>query len=335
MKDRELLLKLQEFQIDQLPFRFSFNEERFKNTFIAGIVKYINNLLEKFHNVLESRKTKEDKIKSIIPPAIFDSSVQRKRPRSDEKADIINLYQFHDKLFSKNREIKLIDGYSTGTYHYNKEEDTDLVFYYLDISPANKGFFIGKISEKDVNKKIMIFSLLNFMFRFNKKNITSAERYLADINSCLYNAGPKELSMHAAYIILNPETNYIEIASTRFSPLIHYRADIIETAYYEFSSAALGLKHPDTFSGILKKESFQLFPGDIILLPDPDIENLTSVNKEKFEVHRITDTVNKYRSTTADIIAEKIKGTFNQFTVDFSKLNDLFILVIRRNLKNE
>ena len=335
IRNTELTAKLRESGIENLPFQFTYNEKKIKNNYFAGLISYINNLLTEFHNKLRSRVGKQDQFKKIIPPAIFDSNVKQKKLKVLVKPDDIDLQQFLWGFYFKNKDIKSVPGYSTGIYHYHKEKDSDVIFNYYNISSSSKGFFAGKITDTDVNNKILHLSLLNYMFHYSEKSISNAKAYLANLNASLYDIGHTELGLDAGYITLNTDTNYIEIASTSFSPLIYYQAKTEETTYYKFNSVPLGAKPNDKFLGQLNKESFQLFPGDIILLPDPMIEKLSDSSKQKFEIHEIAKIINQYKSTSADIIAEKLKDAFNQFAIDFSKINDLFILVIKRNNKNE
>ena len=335
-KAGELLAEVRKTGVEEMPFQFSFNEELAagKNDHFAGLIQYINRLLGDFYSILTSKKAEQDKIKKIISPAIYDSNIKQKRLKVLIKPDEMDLKQFLCGFYSKNSEIKSIPGYSTGIFHFHKEKDSDVIFNYLD-GPAAKGFFMGKMAGADDNKKILFLGLLNYMLYYSDKNISSTKGYITNLNSAIYSIGRSDLSMHAGYMILNTDSNYVEIASTGFSPLIHYNAKTDETTYYKFNSILAGEKPNDKFLKELKKESFQLSPGDIILLPDPGIEELTNTVNEKFEIYRIADIINEFKTASADVIADKIKGAISRFSIDLSGSEDLFILLIKRDKNNE
>ncbi len=329
-KSEELLKKLYEIGVDNLPFQFDFKKDKFNKNFIANFINYINHLSGQLSQALDAEKTRQDKIKQVLPPAIFDDE-EKDQVKIVVKPDKIDLKQFLWEFYHKDSKIKTITDYSTGLYHYYKEKNSNIVFKYFDISDNKKGFFIGKVVDTDINAQIFLLSMLNFLLIHYKEDISYADKYLTNINNLINQIGRSQLTIHACYMVLNLQTDYIEISSTNFSPVIHYKFETGESSFYEFNSMPCGKKYSDEFLKELNKESFKLFPGDVILLPDDNIEKLINLDRKKLEIYKITDVLNKYKSATAELLVDKIKNEFHKFSVDFSKLNDLFILIIKKN----
>jgi len=168
-----------------------------------------------------------------------------------------------------------------------------------------------------------------------KEKISQPGEYLAHIDNIINRIGLSELRLHACYAVLNAETDHIQIASTNFSPVIHYKAETGESSFYEFKSIPLGKKGGDDFLKNLNKESFKLSEGDTIVIPDSNIEKAANYDKDKFEIYRVSEIIDQHKDASADVIADKIKSRLNKFSVDFTKLNDLFVLVIKKKMKNE
>ncbi len=93
-RNRELITKLNESPVDREPFQYTFNGKDIQNNFTSDMIKYINSLLENFHSNVDSEKNKQNKIKTVLPPAIFETELRKEKIKVTVKPDDINLQQF-------------------------------------------------------------------------------------------------------------------------------------------------------------------------------------------------------------------------------------------------
>ncbi|HEC92202.1 MAG TPA: hypothetical protein ENI51_04285, partial [Candidatus Atribacteria bacterium] len=180
-------------------------------------------------------------------------------------------------------------------------------------------------------KKSFLLSFINYFLNNRLENIDSASTYLANMNNLLNRVGHSELKFDALYTVLDNNTNYIEVSSTRITPLIFYKAEDREATYYEFAGLQIGERWGDEFVQSLKKESFRLSNNDTLVILNKTIENLVNFDGDKYELHNIVKTVHKEFPASAEVMIEKIKDSLKDFSVDFSKIDDLIILIIKRN----
>ncbi|MDD5067008.1 MAG: SpoIIE family protein phosphatase [bacterium] len=328
---KELLNQLYNYHLDTLPFRFEFEEGKFKNNFIADFMKYLNHLLEEFNRKSSEKQALSDRIKQVIPPLLYQASDRKEEIKVIVKADNTELSSYIWDLYFREHGIRNTEPFSAGLYHYYKEKDSDIIFKFIDIERNTKAFFGAKILEADVNKKIVLLAMLNHILNNHKEHLDQADGFLATVNSLINRMGQGDFLLHAFYCVLNRETGYVEVASTHFTPLILYKAGASEFSFYSFNSMPLGQRMNDEFLKELKKESFRLSPQDILLLCDNNVENLFSLDNAKFETYTLTEIIKENAAASAEVITDKIKEKLTLFSADFSRVKDLFMLMIKQS----
>ncbi len=328
-KLRYILLNLYKINPENLPLKVEFNAEKFKDNIVADYIKFINDLLDKFYNKLQNEIKRGEGLRRVVPPLILREPVE-KEIKVLLKSEQINIPDELWNVYFKNEDIKEIEGYSTGLYHF-KKKNPDIVFKFINISSNKKGFFIAEIKEGNTQKKSFLLSFINYFLNNRLENIDSASTYLANMNNLLNRVGHSELKFDALYTVLDNNTNYIEVSSTRITPLIFYKAEDREATYYEFAGLQIGERWGDEFVQSLKKESFRLSNNDTLVILNKTIENLVNFDGDKYELHNIVKTIHKEFPASAEVMIEKIKDSMKDFSVDFSKIDDLIILIIKRN----
>ena len=233
-------------------------------------------------------------------------------------------------LYFKNEIIGSIRNYSAGLYHFKREEP-NVIFKFINITSNKKGFFIGEIKEKDAQKKAFLLSFINYFLNNRLENIDLSSEYLGKMNNLLNRIGYSELKFDALYAVLNTETGYIEISSTQITPLIFYKAEDREVTYYQFDGISIGARWGDEFLQKLKKESFKLSSDDTLVILNRAINNLVNFDGDKYDAHNIVKTIYKNFPGSAEVLIDKIKDSMKDFLVDFSKIDDLIILIIKKD----
>lgn len=326
---RYILSNLYKVELKDLPQKIEFNKEGLKNNIVADYINYINELLDKLHQKIEQERERAEELRRVQLPLIL------KKPFEEPlkvivKKERVNVPENLWSLYFSDETIKEIQNYSAGFYHFKKAEPT-IVFKQIDINPNKKAFFIADIKEKNKYKHPLLLTFLNYFLNTRKENIESTTIYLQNMNNLLYYAGGSELKFDALYAVLNTDTDYIEISSTNISPLILYKADSREAIYYQFEGLQLGEKWSDEFLQKLKKQSFQLSEDDTIVIINNSVESLVNTTGVKYEVNNIVKTIHKQFPAPAEVLIEKIQNSIKDFSPDFSKIDDLAVLVIKRN----
>jgi len=338
--DNEFIRKINETKSENNPFEFEVDKKYVEDPFLNNVITYINELSAKFYSLINSERSQKDKISRILPPALFkarDMAIKHKKSFYSEKqitTDNIYLQQYLKELAYKNTKLEPIPEYSIGIYHHKQVENTNIIFKYFTTPDSRKGLFIGRLAEENINKKVLLISLLSYIFE-NKKKLSNAHEYMVLLNQIISKIHVKELALHGCCLVLDLRTNYLEIASTSFSPVIYIKGKLKDPSYYKFNSLLIGKESDDKFSKKLKKEAFQFNQGDILCILDPLIHQTVNKKNKKLEIQIITDIITKNRIVSADVISEKIKDTIDDFNVDFSRVKELFILTIKRHTENE
>lgn len=333
--EKELLTKLYELNSENIPNQFNLETYNFKNNFILEFIKYLNYLFEHFKLKLNKIDKTNNDLKQIFSPMLFQQKDDKTPLRINYQLDDLDLKKILWSTYFKDSSIKDFPGYTASLYHYYKENDSDTIFRYFDISANKKGFVLARIIEANSAKKVLLLSVLNFIFQSYKENILQTDGFISTINLLINRIGKSELSMHFAYTILDTETNYIEVTSTGFSPIILFNADNTEFSFYPFKSIPVGKRDNNEFLKELKKETFKLDYNDIFIISDNNFEQLYNYSNDKFEIYKITEIIKANQEAPANVIVDKIKEQLTHFSVDFSKIMDLTLLVIKKTKKDE
>lgn len=327
---KELLARLALCNPATLPFRFQFDQEALKGNFIADLLSYMNGLFAAFYAQKQEEEARQEQLRQIVPPSVASGPESREPVRVFVKPDYTDLARYVWELYFKDQTPGEINGYSSGIYHMYKDSASDILFRFTDLEAKKKSFFTARILEPDTDKKIVLLSCISYFLSHCRENVQRSDAVLAQINALVNRLGIGEMQLHAAYAVLDLETDYFEVSSTRFTPLILYKAATGEISYHAFRSAPLGARMSDEFLKELKKEAFRLDSGDILILPDEILENLYNPDGDKFEIYALARIVKENAAEDAGVIRDKIREKLMQFSVDFAKIRDLLFLVVKK-----
>ncbi len=328
-KLRYILLNLHKVDVHNLPQKIEYNEDKFGKEIIGEYIKFANELLDKAFNRIKEERERGEKLRSVIPPLIMRSSLQDGSKVVLREASLNLCDELWKKYFADNS-IADIEDYSIGMYHFNKNEP-NLVFKSIDIDAHRKGFFVGEIKEEDSSKKAFLLTFINYFLNNRLENIDSTSGYLLNMNNILNRTAKSEMKLNAMYAVLNNETNYFEVSSTNIEPLILYMAEDREATYYQFKGLKVGEKWGDDFLKSLKKEGFKLNSDDTIVIMNKSINHLKNFDNDEYEMQNIVQIIHSQFPLSADVLVDKIKNSLKDFSVDFSKNDDLIVLAIKKN----
>ncbi len=329
-KLRSLISGLYKLPLDNKDIYIKY-EEKYKHNIIVEFIKFVNYLLNFYSKKIEYISKKDLALRKIIPPLIFstDKSKDKSEVKLIVKADEKDINKLLIKEYYNENDLTSIKGYSWSIYHYGKEEKRNIIVKFLDIFGNRKAFFVASL--KNNNDKRFMLEFLNYYLKNKSSNLTNSYSYLSELNTFLHRFGEGRLWFHIFYALLDTDTNYFEVSSTKFSPLILYKADEKSSYYYEFDGIPVGAKKSDEFQEKLKKEVFRLSVDDIIIIFNKEFEKLKNFDGMKFEMYEIVKVLKDNPDTSAEILKDKIIDTLNKFSVDYSTVDELFFLILKRN----
>ncbi len=328
---RDSIATLYKIPIDDIEYKIEI-DEKYKKNILAEYLKFINYILEYYHTRIKNLIEKDIKLRKITPPLLFtdDADSTRIEPvKIVVKPTEQDINKYLSELYYNEKNLQPIKNFSYDIYHFFNDYKNDIILKFINILGNRKAFFLLDISDEK-NKRFLL-EFLNYYLQNKKKGISNSDGYLTELNNFLNRFGDSELWFHSMYLILDTETNYIEMCSTKFSPVILFKAEEKEAYYYEFEGVPVGKRTSENFQKNLKKEVFRLSAGDIILIMNKEFENLKNYDGIKFEMYKIIDVLKDNPDTSAEVLREKIVNKMIDFGIDFSKTNELFLLILKRN----
>ncbi|MBN1899397.1 MAG: hypothetical protein JW827_11520 [Spirochaetes bacterium] len=328
---RYILLNLHKINVNELPQSLEFNQNRFKHNIVGEYLTFVNALLDNFYKRLQYEIKRSEELRKVVPPLTLkkDYLPLEKVTVKQKKSNLAR--QLWD-LYFKDEKIGALENYSAGLYHFKKEEPS-IVFRFINISADKKGFFIGEMKEKDSQKRAFLISFINYFTNHRLENIESPVRYLEYMNNLLNRFGYSELQIDASYTVLNIKNHFIETSSTKISPAILFKASDNEATYHQFEGLSLGERWGDEFLHNLKQESFKFSENDTLVIVNRAIDNLVNFDGYSYGVHNIVKILSENSPAVSEVYINKITESMKNFSIDFSTIDDLIVLVIKRNQK--
>ncbi len=205
---------------------------------------------------------------------------------------------------------------------------------YFDFFPAaaggaQLGVVIADVSGKGVPASL-IMAMCRSVVRTHAAATTSPAAVLAAANRQLFPDIREDMFISLAYATLTPDSGEITFARAGHDPPLLYRAasDVVEPV--EAPGMAIGIDAGKVFARTTRDFSFELEPGDVLLLYTDGVNEAVDLAGDEFGLDRLYSELRRHASESAADIVEGIRASVNAFTGDVPQADDITLIAIKR-----
>lgn len=181
---------------------------------------------------------------------------------------------------------------------------------YYDFIPVDKenlGFVIADVSGKGVPAAMVMATTRTLLRLYAVANLSPADT-LSKVNRELTRDLKRGMFVTTLYMILNPATRVLSIASAGHNPLIIYRAKTKSVELKNPNGIALGFDGGPIFNKVIREEKVQLDVGDrVVIYTDGVTESMSPSRKEWG-----SDTLYEFTRRHADLGSEEFVNTLRE-----------------------
>lgn len=202
---------------------------------------------------------------------------------------------------------------------------------YFDYVARNGHYYllIGDVSGKGV-PAALIMSIVRALIHTYSEFEASPERVLRSVNRNISQDLDPEMFVTLSNLQLNPKTHELLVARAGHEPVLIVHANgAVENLTPP--GTALGMLETEDFDALIKEQSYPLQANDTVLLYTDGITEAQNQDHEEFGYERLEKLVCANAALSARELYERIIDEIHAFTSGMAQLDDITLMVIRRN----
>jgi sigma-B regulation protein RsbU (phosphoserine phosphatase) len=199
---------------------------------------------------------------------------------------------------------------------------------FIDISNDKIGIVIADVSGKSI-PGALVMSMTRSIMRSKATEVHSASGVLIAANELICQDIEQNMFISLAYIILDKKRNQVTYARAGHEPIIVYRAKDSSCEIIKPDGMVLGVTCDPSFNNCIKEVSFQIYPGDIIVMYTDGITESINEKQEEFGTTNLMDAVRISNKESAEDIVKNIIERVSRFTGDIPQRDDLTLVVLK------
>ena len=205
-------------------------------------------------------------------------------------------------------------------------------FGFFPLESHQVGFFIGEVADRGIPAALFMTMTRALLHTFALKNLSPGVCF-DKINKILL---VKEIAfaifVSAFYGIINSQTGQVIYCNAGHRPalLINKKRELHEIGRYEGLPLAV-TEDPSSLQIKFEEKSFQLDPGDSLLLYTNGVLEIQNSFQEMFGERRVKEVLSQLSDSTAFNMVNHLREQLLNFSNGISQINDATLLSIRYN----
>jgi sigma-B regulation protein RsbU (phosphoserine phosphatase) len=158
---------------------------------------------------------------------------------------------------------------------------------------------------------------------------------LSLVNRQLFPDIREDMFISMAYLILDGDEGQAVMARAGHDPAFWFHKNSGEVTQIKPSGLAVGIDEGDVFERVTKDFSFQIAPGDCLLLHTDGVKEALNSADEEFGVERMKETFLQSSPLGAEVVLQKMLRTLKDFTGDATQMDDITMVALEKRQAQE
>ena len=199
---------------------------------------------------------------------------------------------------------------------------------FIDVGKDKLGVVIADVSGKSI-PGALIMSMTRSILRSKATGIHSASSVLMAVNELVCQDIEQDMFISLVYLIIDTQNNMVTYARAGHEPIILYHQKKSECEIIKPEGIVLGMDDGPFFNNSLREVSFQMTPGDVLVLYTDGITEAVNGKNEEFGLNNLMDAISISSNDSAPDIVTNIAERINRFTGDIPQQDDLTLVVLK------
>ncbi len=204
---------------------------------------------------------------------------------------------------------------------------------YIDLGDGRFGIAIADVSGKGVPAGLLM-AMCRSAFRSVAPGMKSPAEVLAAVNRQLFPDIREDMFISMAYGIFEEEGGGFHFARAGHDPALLYRRRSGRVEEVRPPGLALGVDEGAVFERVTRDQSFQLAPGDCVLLHTDGVREAIDSAEEEFGMERMSAVFRSAAPLGAEEVLTRLQEELRQFTGEGPQMDDITLVAIERKRSN-
>ena len=202
---------------------------------------------------------------------------------------------------------------------------------FIDLGDKRWGLVIADVSGKGVAAGLLM-AMCRSVLRCVAQGETSPAKVLALVNRQLFPDIREDMFISMAYLILNGDSGDAVMARAGHDPAFWFHKSTGEVTQIKPSGLAVGIDEGDVFERVTKDFSFQLEPGDCLLLHTDGVKEALNGAEEEFGTERMKQTFSDGSQMGAEAVLQQMLRTLKEFTGNAPQMDDITMVALEKRV---
>lgn len=200
---------------------------------------------------------------------------------------------------------------------------------FIDLGDNRWGVVIADVSGKGVAAGLLM-AMCRSVLRCLAHEKTSPAELLGLLNRQLFPDIREDMFISMAYLILDGDTGHAVMARAGHDPAFWYHKATGEVTLIKPPGLAVGIDDGDVFERATKDFSFQIEPGDCILLHTDGVKEALNSDEEEYGTPRMKETFAAHCNMGAEQVLIGMQQALKDFTGDARQMDDITMVAIEK-----
>jgi phosphoserine phosphatase RsbU/P len=204
---------------------------------------------------------------------------------------------------------------------------------FIDLGERRWGVVIADVSGKGVAAGLLM-AMCRSVLRCVAVGQTSPAKVLSLVNRQLFPDIREDMFISMAYLILDGDGGEAVMARAGHDPAFWFHKETGEVTQIKPSGLAVGIDEGDVFERVTKDFSFQIAPGDCLLLHTDGVKEALNGAEEEFGMQRMKETFSQSSALGAEAVLQKMLRSLKDFTGDAPQMDDITMVALEKPMSS-
>lgn len=201
---------------------------------------------------------------------------------------------------------------------------------YVPIDDEHFGVVIGDVSGKGVPASLVT-AMCRSVLRAEARGSTSPAEVLGSVNRLIFPDIREDMFISAIYLVLHRDSKNVTMARAGHSGILHFGKLSGEVTVHEPPGLAVGIDAGPVFSRVTQDFSFEVEPGDFLLLYTDGVTEAADAKGMEFGEDRLRKSFAKAAAVgSVEEVIGSLRKELEEFEGDSGQGDDITLIALKK-----
>lgn len=200
---------------------------------------------------------------------------------------------------------------------------------FIPVDSSHTGVVIADVSGKGIPASLVM-TTCRGLLRGMARGVLSPAEALAGVNRSIYHDMKEDMFVSLAYVMLNQASDSLTLARAGHDAPFLFSKSSAAVRRLDPPGVAMGVDEGDVFERVTKDFSFQMQPGDCLLLYTDGVNEAENSEGDQFGIRRLEEAFLSSAPQGADAVLREIQEAVRLHVGGSPQSDDITLIVIEK-----